>query len=68
MGVKSSEDKRSNLEPTMIAFEFKAVFKNSDLKSIKCTTNWKTDKDWQQEIIVDDTDWLDSKGRESYIS
>jgi hypothetical protein len=45
----------------MIALEFKTVFLEND---IKVTTNWKTDTGWQQEEIID-SDWIDSKGRES---
>lgn len=45
----------------MIAFEFKVTFQN-DLSQMKCTTNWKTDTEWQQETVVDASDWIDAKG------
>jgi hypothetical protein len=60
LGVKSTEDRNSSLEPSMIALEFKTVFVKNELK---VTTNWKTDTGWQQEEIVE-SDWIDMKGRE----
>lgn len=60
MGVKTTEDRNTSLEPSMVALEFKTVFHEND---IKVTTNWKTDTGWQNEFIVVDSDWIDSKGR-----
>lgn len=59
LGVKTTDDRNSSLEPSMIAFELKTIFLEND---IKVTENWKTDAGWKQEEVVD-SDWIDSRGR-----
>jgi hypothetical protein len=59
ISAKYAHDKRPNLEPTLIVFELKVSFNND--KSMKITTNWKTDSGWQDESEIDDTDWIDSR-------
>lgn len=63
MGVKSTADRNTSVEPTMIALEFKTVFIGNE---IKVTTNWKIDTGWKNEEVID-SDWVDSKGRKYLI-
>ena len=60
LGVRTSDDRNSSLEPSMVAFELKTIFLEND---IKVTENWKTDAGWKQEVI--DSDWIDSRGRKT---
>lgn len=61
LGVQSSEDQYSilELEPTMVALDFKTIFSKND---IKVTTSWKTEAGWKYEQFID-SDWIDLKGR-----
>jgi hypothetical protein len=44
----------------MIAFELKVTFNTDGFARV--TSNWKTDESWQNEVVIDDSDWIDARG------
>lgn len=60
------QTERQHLEPKLVAFEFKTEF--NEKGEARVTSNWKTQNGWQEEALIDETDWLDEQTGREFLS